>query len=101
MVQRQGHPEREGAYHSHSVTSCLEDKGKGHSQLVDYAFDGFGIYGHRGDKGKVLTNADLDVCHGHTHNIEWDRRKVKLYHYHATWEYPSTVGCCRGARIGQ
>ncbi|HAJ61709.1 MAG TPA: hypothetical protein DCP31_22720 [Cyanobacteria bacterium UBA8543] len=58
--------------------------------------DGFGIYGHRGEGGKVLTNADLDACHGHTHPIEWDGKQVNLYHYHATWEYPYTVGCYRG-----
>jgi hypothetical protein len=92
----QGHPERHGAYHYHSVTSCLDDKGKGHSALVGYAFDGFGIYGHRGEKGQELTNADLDACHGHTHAVEWGGKTVKFYHYHATWEYPYTLGCFRG-----
>jgi YHYH protein len=94
----QGHPEITGAYHYHNVTTCLEPQraGKVHSALVGYAFDGFGIYGHRGENGRDLTNADLDACHGHSHEVEWDRRKVNLYHYHATWEYPYTVGCFRG-----
>lgn len=93
----QGHPEVTGAYHYHNVTSCLEDtNGKEHSALLGYALDGFGIYGHRGEGGKALTNADLDACHGHTHSIEWDGKQVNLYHYHATWEYPYTVGCYRG-----
>ncbi|HAA27323.1 MAG TPA: hypothetical protein DCE56_06130 [Cyanobacteria bacterium UBA8553] len=26
----------------------------------------------------------------------WDVKQVNLYHYHATWEYPYTVGCYRG-----
>jgi YHYH protein len=103
----QGHPERNGAYHYHSLTTCLEDKiegssssaGTDHSALVGYAFDGFGIYGHRGEQGKVLTNADLDACHGHTHQISWDGKKTDLYHYHATWEYPYTVGCYRGTPV--
>jgi YHYH protein len=97
----QGHPEVIGAYHYHSVTTCLEpqNQGKNHSDLVGYALDGFGIYGHRGGNGKELTNADLDVCHGHTHEIEWDRKRVKMYHYHATWEYPYTVGCYRGTPV--
>lgn len=95
----QGHPERDGAYHYHSVTTCLEDQGKEHSTLVGYAFDGFGIYGHRGENGKMLTNADLDACHGHTHTIEWDGKQEQLYHYHATWEYPYTVGCYRGTPV--
>ncbi len=94
----QGHPERTGAYHYHSVTTCLDkqDAGSGHSALMGYALDGFGIYGHRGEDGKPLTNADLDICHGHTHPIEWDHKQVNLYHYHATWEYPYTIGCYRG-----
>jgi hypothetical protein len=58
-----GNPERDDASHCHSVTSCLEDNGKGHSKLVGYAFDEFGIYGHRGEQGKVLINGDLAVYH--------------------------------------
>ena len=94
----QGHPEINGAYHYHSVTTCLarRESEREHSGLVGYAFDGFGIYGHRGDFGRVLTNADLDTCHGHRHSIEWDGKKVDMYHYHATWEYPCTIGCYRG-----
>jgi hypothetical protein len=99
--QCQGHPEITGAYHYHNVTSCLENKydGQGHSALVGYAFDGFGIYGHHGENGKVLTNADLDGCHGHTHTVAWDGQKLSLYHYHATWQYPYTVGCYRGTPV--
>lgn len=96
--QCQGHPEVTGTYHYHSVTTCLEPQSQAnsHSALVGYALDGFGIYGHRGENGQELTNVDLDACHGHTHEIDWDGKKVNLYHYHATWEYPYTVGCYRG-----
>jgi hypothetical protein len=92
----QGHPEITGAYHYHNVTSCLDISGGKHSILLGYALDGFGIYGHRGEDGKVLTNADLDACHGHIHPIAWDGKQINLYHYHATWEYPYTIGCYRG-----
>jgi hypothetical protein len=96
----QGHPEITGTYHYHNVTSCLEDTNDHkHSKLIGYALDGFGIYGHRGEGGKVLINTDLDVCHGHTHFIEWDGEQVNLYHYHATWEYPYTIGCYRGTAV--
>jgi hypothetical protein len=94
----QGHPERNGTYHYHSVSACIKDKtapGE-HSPLVGYAYDGFGIYGRYGENGKLLTNADLDECHGHTHTITWDGKQVSMYHYHATWEYPYTIGCFRG-----
>jgi hypothetical protein len=97
----QGHPEHRGTYHYHSITTCLDkrDPGQGHSALLGYALDGFGIYGHRLEGGKIATNQDLDVCHGHTHEIEWDGKKTTLYHYHATWEYPYTIGCYRGTPV--
>jgi len=95
----QGHPQVTGVYHYHSLTPCLSqvvDDGVGHSPLVGYAFDGFGIFGRRGESGEVLTSAGLDECHGHTHVIEWDGQQVEMYHYHATWDYPYTIGCYRG-----
>jgi len=95
----QGHPQESGVYHYHNVSSCVEDKrdASGHSALVGYALDGFGIYGHYGEGGKELSSDDLDECHGHTHEIVWNGKKVKMYHYHATWDFPYTVGCFRGS----
>jgi hypothetical protein len=95
----QGHPEITGQYHYHSITDCLSDPGNEHSSLMGYAFDGFGIFGVRGEGGKTLTNADLDECHGHTHIIEWNGDFVPMYHYHATYEYPYTLGCFRGVPV--
>jgi hypothetical protein len=92
-----GHPQISGVYHYHDLSSCVADAGAGHSALIGYARDGFGIYGYRGADGKELTNADLDECHGHTHTITWDGKDVAMYHYHATREFPYTVGCFRGA----
>ncbi len=96
-----GHPELTGRYHYHALSPCIDDLGSGHSKLVGYAFDGFGIYGYRGEDGQELTNANLDVCHGHTHEIMWDGERVTMYHYHATHEYPYTVGCMRAASAVQ
>lgn len=95
----QGHPGGGGQYHYHNLTDCVPDSGEGHSVLVGYVLDGFGIYGARGEDGQILTNADLDECHGHTHAIEWDGQPVVMYHYHATYDYPYTVGCYRGTPI--
>jgi hypothetical protein len=94
----QGHPQRGGVYHYHWITTCIDDKREadGHSALVGYALDGFGIYGHYGEGGKPLSSADLDACHGHTHAIMWNGRRVVMYHYHATWDFPYTIGCLRG-----
>jgi hypothetical protein len=97
----QGHPEITGQYHYHNLSTCLiaalEPQPEGeHSPLMAYALDGFGLYGHHGEAGALLTNADLDECHGHTHTIEWEGVWIEMYHYHATHEYPYTIGCFRG-----
>ena len=95
-----GHPQMMGQYHYHNASACLADsagaRGK-HSDLIGYALDGYGIYGMHGEHGEALTNGDLDACHGHEHVIVWDGRPLRLYHYHATAEYPYTVGCFHGA----
>lgn len=95
----QGHPQEAGVYHYHSLTTCLTDtpSADGHSALLGYSLDGFGLYGHYGEGGQELTSADLDECHGHTHMIEWNGQMVEMYHYHATWDFPYTVGCMRGS----
>ena len=96
--QCQGHPQKSGVYHYHSVSTCVEDQHKpgSHSGLVGYMVDGFGIYGRYGEDGKELSSADLDECHGHTHTIDWDGKQVNMYHYHATWDFPYSAGCLRG-----
>ena len=95
----QGHPQQEGAYHYHNLSSCIPDTASGQSALMGYALDGFGIYGPRDASGKILSNADLDECHGTTSEVDWDGQKVTIYHYVATYEYPYTLGCYRGTPI--
>lgn len=97
--QCQGHPQVSGMYHYHNVSTCVEKPrlANAHSALVGYMVDGFGIYGRYGEGGKLLTSADLDECHGHIHMIEWDGKRVAMYHYHATWDFPYTAGCMRGS----
>lgn len=94
-----GHPERTGVYHYHDISACIDRGGTAaaHAPLVGYAIDGFGIFGFAGENGAALRNADLDECHGHAHAIAWDGASVVLYHYHATREYPYTLGCFRGS----
>ncbi|QKV90660.1 YHYH protein [Streptomyces sp. NA02950] len=101
-----GHP-YETQYHYHGPSQTCFDKASGrpkhgvlgHSPLVGYAIDGFGIYGPRGEDGKIVRNEDLDVCHGHTHAITWDGKKVVMYHYHLNGEYPYSIGCFRGTPV--
>lgn len=95
-----GHPERGGHYHYHNLSKCIEEVSDNrHSELVGYALDGFGIFGRFGENGREVTNEDLDECHGHTHEISWDGKSVVMYHYHATREYPYTIGCYKGTPI--
>lgn len=97
-----GHPERTGEYHYHGPSDCMTEKGagpNGHSGLVGYALDGFGIYGSDGAGGKHVHNSDLDACHGHVETVMWDGKPVSMYHYHLTDEYPYTIGCFRGEPV--
>ena len=96
-----GHPQISGQYHYHSLSACLADTGarNSHSKLLGWALDGFGIYGYRGVGGAVMTTATLDVCHGHTHTISWRGRSVRMYHYHATRDFPYVISCYRGKAI--
>ena len=63
-----GHPDPAGRYHYHKFPVCVKSPFKDtpgkHSPLVGYAFDGYGIYGPRGDQGNPPE--DLDECNGHS-----------------------------------
>lgn len=90
-------------YHQHYLTRCMLDDldtcTPGHSALMGYILDGFGIYGPRGEDGEVLSSKDLDECHGHTHPVAWDGQMVEMYHYHWTYDFPYNVGCFRGIPV--
>lgn len=96
-----GHPQSIGSYHYHDVSKCINQTSGGntHSPQVGVIADGFGLYGNQGEGGKALTNADLDACHGHVHAIEVNGQMREQYHYHATKEYPYTVGCFKGTPV--
>ena len=96
-----GHPYAE-QYHYHGYSwKCFPNQGKAgaHSPLFGYAIDGFGVFGPRGEGGKLVTNEDLDECHGHTHAIDWDGQTREMYHYHVNNEYPYSIGCFRGEPV--
>lgn len=92
-----GHPQQFGQYHYHGLPACISYGSESrHSTLIGWAFDGFPIYGPIGNNGRYMRISDLDECHGHTHKIKHRGEKQKLFHYHATHEFPYTVGCYRG-----
>jgi hypothetical protein len=96
-----GHPDQSDTYHYHGwLQACVSDAGSAaqNSSLLGYALDGFGIYGPWYN-GKVLTSADLDVCHGTTSPVFWNGKLVTMYHYVSTYDFPYTLGCYRGTPV--
>lgn len=92
----EGHPDQSSEYHHHDIPGCILDAATGALTLVGYANDGFGIFVERSTSGALLTNADLDECHGRSSPVSWDGQSLTMYHYVATADYPYTVGCYRG-----
>lgn len=87
-----GHPDFTGRYHYHIYPKCVKtpfkkDDGSKHSDLLGFAFDGYGIYGPLGENGKPPT--DLDECNGHTD-------ATRGYHYHVTDKFPYILGGYHG-----
>ena len=89
----EGHPERTGAYHYHSLSSCITDVGV--QTVIGFALDGFPITGPRVGDHNLLTTADLDECHGITSEITLDGAKVPTYHYVMTQDFPYSASCFR------
>jgi hypothetical protein len=97
--QCDGHPDMSSSYHYHDIPSCLLKTAVGSSTLVGYALDGFGIYVERDARGALLTDGDLDACHGRVSPVAWDGQPVSMYHYDSTATYPYTLGCFKGTPI--
>lgn len=67
-------------YHYHVEPTYLTQT-KGSDALIGFLMDGFPVYGPV-EKGITLTNADLDVYHGHTGKTK--EYPNGIYHYHIT-----------------
>ncbi len=93
-----GHPMGRGTLHHHNAPSCILAKAKGTSTLIGYATDGFGIYVERSSNGQLLTNGNLDACHGRVSKVLWNGKTQSIFHYVATTEYPYTIGCFEGTK---
>jgi YHYH protein len=84
-------------YHYVSLSPCLlSAAARTTTTQVGWARDGFGIYVEYGSNGDLLTNQDLDACHGRTSPVPWHGQTVTIYHYDMTLEYPYAVGCFSG-----
>lgn len=95
-----GHTDGTERYHYHFPSKDLQDHihvhTSGHSALMGYMLDGFGIYGPYGESGELLKSADLDECHGHKHPVMWDGQMLDIYHYHWTYDFPYNIGAYKG-----
>jgi hypothetical protein len=88
-----GHPQGNSQYHYHNGSSCMP--GSDSNTHVGWALDGYPILGMRDAQGTLLTNADLDACHGRAETVTVDGRSYD-YAYRLTQEYPYILGCFTG-----
>jgi len=85
-----GHPQQSGMYHYHVEPLYLTTVKSTKSGLLGFLLDGFPVYGPQEEDGSLVTNALLDVYHGHTHKtIDYPNG---IYHYHFTAEAPYLNG---------
>ncbi len=90
-----GKPQPGGGYHRHAFSECTPHI-KERDAVVGYALDGFAITSPYNAEGKELTTEDLDECHGTTSEILFNGRKVNMYHYVFTRDFPYSISCFRG-----
>lgn len=86
-----GHINLNAGYHYHAATgvSTQLTQDDGHSAMIGYAMDGFGLYAQLDANGEEPT--DLDDCRGHTD-------ETRGYHYHvAAPGTNSFINCLNGA----
>lgn len=92
-----GHPQNTGEYHYHTLSRCITDISVG--TVIGFALDGFPITGPKVGEDNILTTTDLDECHGITSEILLDNKKVTMYHYVMTQDFPYSVSCFRSKAI--
>lgn len=90
-----GKPQPGGGYHRHTLSECTP-RIREPRAVVGYALDGFAITGPYDADGSELTTDRLDECHGTTSTIVWEGRRVAMYHYVLTRDFPYSVACFRG-----
>ncbi len=85
-----GHVNPHTGYHYHAATGSSHEVAStdGHSALIGYALDGYGIYALKDTTGTEPTA--LDTCRGHSDSS-------RGYHYHAASAGENMfIGCFKG-----
>ncbi len=88
-----GHPRGRGQDHYHGASPCIPAIDK--NQVVGWALDGYPILGLKDARGRWLTHAELDACHGRAEPVRVNGHQYN-YAYRFTREYPYTLGCFTG-----
>jgi YHYH protein len=92
------HPLQSGhGYHYHGVPECIRNAGAvgQHSPIIGMLFDGFPVYGKKGENGAEMTNETLDECSGHKGPTP--EFPEGIYHYHLTSDKaPYSIDCYHG-----
>ncbi|WP_339750969.1 YHYH protein [Algoriphagus aquimarinus] len=83
-----GHPQARGMYHYHIEPTYLTQQ-FGNDAFLGLLADGFPVYGPM-ENGGLITNADLDMYHGHLGATA--DFPDGIYHYHITSEDPYLNG---------
>lgn len=91
-------------YHYHNDLACDYDHTfQGHSPLIGFALDGYGIYGlyesYDETSETQIRPTNLDTCNGHmaiapentSYGVPYSLDAI--YHYHTTSWAPYTIGC--------
>lgn len=86
--QYNAHPQMTGQYHYHIEPLYLTEL-YGRDAFLGVLLDGFPVYGPE-EKGRTITNADLDEYHGHFGPTP--EFPEGIYHYHITDEDPYLNG---------
>lgn len=86
--QYNGHPQNSGQYHYH-VEPLYITNTKGRNALIGFLLDGYPVYGPL-ENGSLITNAQLDIYHGHT--AATADYPNGIYHYHITADAPYING---------
>lgn len=88
-----GHPQVEGKYHYHTLSSCIHDIAV--QTVIGFGLDGFPITGPKVGENNILTTTDLDECHGLVSEVILDGKKTTTYHYVMTQDFPYSLSCFR------
>jgi hypothetical protein len=92
-----GHPQVSGAYHYHTLSSCITDVSV--YTVIGFALDGFPITGPKVGDENFLTTDDLDECHGIISKVNLDGKSVTTYHYVMTQDFPYSISCFRSKAL--